>query len=365
MTWTRTKVATEDAPRAISPPMVTRATILAPYLERLGIGGGAEGNARELPAIIDAGDYILELDDWERMIIRVHASGTDVKGRPWPSLVTEGLAFQLRCLERMAVLDGAAVDTPDQLAHLTGHLIIDGAIGITLLDDLRWAINRLIREGQVGVAGRLTGFRNAVNQNISRVRSYVDPGTFTRTESAADEMSGGHIQHNWPEIPAGEDDEEPPPKPARNRRRPSPPKVRRKTVTAPELPRPAEESSSSRLLSLTIVLIVSGMLWSFLMPRGADSESPPTLTREEFAEIPSISEVEARPPSLYVTFNTTEWREMGELKRWRALERVGTIATVAGYTGAHMRTSDGETVGRWSKRLGAKAVNNPIGRGPS
>jgi len=365
MTSTRTTVMTEDAPREMPPPMVTRGTILAPYLERFGIGQDADPALREPPATVDAGDYILELDEWERTILRTNASGTDAKGRPWPSLVTEGLAFQLRCIERASVLDGAAVDTPGQLAHLTGHLIIDGAIGITLLDDLQWAINRLIREGQVRVAGQLAEFRNAVNLNVSRVRSYVGAETFARTESAANELSCGRIQRSWPELPPEEDDEESPTKPAVTRRRPSPPKVPRKIVAVAEPHRSVYESSSSRLLSLTIVLIVSGMLWSLLLHRGAGSAPPPTLTQQDFVAIPSVSEVEARPPSLYVTFSTPQWREMGELKRWRALEQIGTIATGAGYTGALMRTSDGETVGQWSKRRGAKAVNHPVGRGPS
>ena len=364
MTSTRTKVMTEDEPGVTTRPLVTRATILTPYLERLGIGEDADEPLEEPPTNVDAGDYVLELDEWERTVIRSYSSGTDAKGRPWPSLVTEGLAFQLRCIERASVLDGAEVDTPDQFAHLIGHLIIDGAIGITLLDELQWAINRLIREGQVRVAGRLAEFRNAVNLNVSRVRSYVDAETFGRTESAANELSCGGIQQSWPEIPEGEDDEEPPPKTVAVRSRPVLPAVRRKTVAVAE-PRQPVESSSSRVLSLTIVFVVSGMLWSLLLPRGAGSEPPPTLTQRDFVEIPSVSEVVARPPSLYVTFGNPEWQEMGELKRWRALEQIGTIATGAGYTGALMRTADGETVGQWSKRRGAKAVNRPVGRGPS
>ena len=112
MTSTRTKVMTEDEPGVTTRPLVTRATILTPYLERLGIGEDADESPEEPPTNVDAGNYVLELDEWERTVIRSYSSGTDAKGRPWPSLVTEGLAFQLRCIERASVLDGAEVDTP-------------------------------------------------------------------------------------------------------------------------------------------------------------------------------------------------------------------------------------------------------------
>ena len=177
MTQTKTTVLIEVEVPSTTRPLATRARILAPYLERLGIGADADGKAVELPAIVDADDYILELDDWERSVLRDHPAGTDAKGRPWPRLVSESLAFQMRYIERVAFFDGAEVPASEH-AEVIGHLIIDGAIGITLLDDLQWAINRLIREGQVQVAGRLADFRNAVNQNVSRVRSYADAETF-------------------------------------------------------------------------------------------------------------------------------------------------------------------------------------------
>ena len=367
MTQTKTTVLIEVEVPSTTRPLATRARILAPYLERLGIGVDADGKAVELPAIVDADDYILELDDWERSVLRDHPAGTDAKGRPWPSLVSESLAFQMRYIERVAFFDGAEIPVSEH-AEVIGHLIIDGAIGITLLDDLQWAINRLIREGQVQVAGRLTDFRNAVNQNVSRVRSYADAETFTRSEAAADELSDGQIQKYWPEIPAEPDDEEQPAAAARKPSpRPSRPKQSPKEVAKPLPPPPparAEDSSSSRLLSLTIVLIVSGMIWSFLAPRDGSYEPPPTLTQQDFAEVSSIAEVEARPPSLYVTFSAPRWREMGELQRWRAVEQIGTIATDAGYSGAHMRTSDGKTVGQWSKRRGVKTINISGDRDP-
>jgi hypothetical protein len=106
------------------------------------------------------------------------------------------------------------------------------------------------------------------------------------------------------------------------------------------------------------------MILSFLTPRDGRFEPPPTLTQQDFVEIPSISRVEARPPSLYVTFSAPEWQEMGELAHRRAIEQIGTIATDAGYNGAHMRTSEGETVGQWSKHRGVKTINIS-GRGRS
>jgi hypothetical protein len=360
MTSTKATVLTKVEVTSTTRPLATRARILEPYLKRLGIGSDAEGDTRELPAIVDAGDYILELDEWDRTVLRDHASGKDAKGRPWPSLVSEGLAFQLRYIERAAYFDGAEIPELEE-AKVYGHLIIDGAIGITLIDDLQWAINRLIREGQVQIAGRLADFRNAVNQNLSRVRSYGGAEIFARSQAAADELSDGQIQECWPEIAAEPEDQE---QPEATARKPSPApqrsRLRRKETAKPlplSPPRQAEDPTSSRLLSLTAVLIVSGMIWSFLTPRDERFEPPPALTQQDFSHVPSISKVEARPPSLYVTFSAPRWEEMGELQRWRAIEQISTIATDAGYNGAHMRTSEGETVGQWLKRRGVKTIN--------
>jgi len=361
MTSTRTTVTTDVEQPASCEPTRTRAEILAPYLDRLGIGDNDDGTTRELPAIIDAGDYILELDEWERRVVRAHASGTDAKGRPWPGLVSEGLAFQIRCIDRAAALDGAFVPGPDQQAELIDELIIDGTLGITLLNDLQWAIDRLIREGQVRVAGRLAEFRNAVNHNVSRVRSFVGNATFAKSEAAAKESSDGQIQARWPDIPAElDDDDRPPPRPVQVHRRPPQLKVRPK-APARIPPQRLAETSSSRPLTLTIVLVISLLVWFYIAPQHADSELPRELTERDFSGVPAVSKVEARPPSLYVTFSALRWQEMNELERWQAMDQVGTIAGRADYIGAHMRTSDGETVGRWSQLKGLKAVKGPRG----
>jgi hypothetical protein len=368
MASTRTTVTTEVEETASCEPTHTRAEILARHVERLGIDGEADGNAPELPAILDAGDYILELDDWERMVVRTYASGTDTKGRPWPGLVVEGLAYQLRCIDRAAALDGKFVPSPEQRAELIDELIVDGTIGITLLNDLQWAINRLIREGQVRIAGRLADFRNAVNHNVSRVRSFVGSATFAKAEAAVKESSDGLIQERWPDI-ASEPEEDPRgPRLAVRRKasisaRPRPkasvPARPLPEASVPARPRPQAAEvrpSSSRLLTLTIVLLVSGFTWWFVASRGAGSVLLPKLTVRDFSAVPSITEVDARPPSLYVTFSGTRWHEMNDLERWRALDQVGAVAERAGYVGAHMRTSDGKAVGQWSRLKGVKAV---------
>ena len=103
------------------------------------------------------------------------------------------------------------------------------------------------------------------------------------------------------------------------------------------------------------------MVWASVAPRQTEPELLPLLTEQDFVHIPSVSKIEARPPSLYVTMSALRWREMNDLERWQVLDQIGTIAGRADYVGAHMRTTDGKTVGRWSKVKGVKAIKRTPG----
>lgn len=240
-------------------------------------------------------------------------------------------------------------------------MIIDGAVGITLLDDLQWAINRLIHEGQLRVAGRLTDFRNAVNQNVSMIRSFLGGETFARAESAARQSHDGQIQKRWPDIPVEPAADGRPPRPAPDHHRSPQPRPRPPVASRVQAPRRIERPSRSRAWLLSIVLAISLMVWVSVAPRHTEPELLPLLAEQDFVHIPSVSKIEARPPSLYVTMSALRWREMNDLERWQVLDQIGTIAGRADYVGVHVRTSDGETVGQWSKFTGSKVIKAPRG----
>jgi hypothetical protein len=177
----------------------------------------------------------------------------------------------------------------------------------------------------------------------------------------ARDSSDGQIQERWPDIAIEPVDGDRPPRPAQPRRAPLPSKARPQAAIRVQMPRRLEQPTRSRVLPLSTVLVISLIVWFFVAPRPTEPELLPRLTEQDFEYIPSVSKIEARPPSLYVTMSALRWREMSALERWQVLDQIGTIAGRADYVGVHVRTSDGETVGQWSKFNGSKVIEGPRG----
>ena len=83
------------------------------------------------------------------------------------------------------------------------------------------------------------------------------------------------------------------------------------------------------------------------------------LTLDDFAGIPEIIAVEARPPSVYFTLDRKRWEKKSEEGKLKMLRSVGFILARSAYVGAQFWDDRGRNVGEWFKGGTARVIVPP------
>jgi hypothetical protein len=308
-----------------------RQEVLAPLLAQLGFGDDPKETVDEIPSEFCVGEHIVELDSWERSSLRKFPEGEDAKGRPWPALLAEGIAFKTKCLEQAGRMEENGATSPEQRAGSIDALITDAAIGIALVEEIQLSIDGLVRDAETGVAKRLTELRKAIFQDVTAIRDSIGREASAKAERKAEAMMLPGLQQGVPAF--YEEDSE---RPDRGR------------ATGRMIYRATVEQHKSKVIPLLIALAFSAIAWIAIDEKRPRYTPPPELTLDQFSYLPSVQSVQARPPSLYVTLDRSRWQEMPTRDRRAVLNEISRIAGHFGYVGVHVRTSDGATVGRWS-----------------
>jgi hypothetical protein len=324
-----------------------REKVLAPYLEHLGLGSGEE--AREIPSVIPAGSLSLELDPREQALLREHPNGVDAKGRPWPGVVAQGIAFRARCLVSRQDLEVDA--DPQRRAELLDSVTLDAAIGIAVVQEMSWCIERRIRDGDSRLSKRLSACRASANHSLAGLRAWLGAECFARAEKLSEtliDVDLRPVSPSQPEPQAKPETEEaaPRPAPARFERSYAPAKV---VYSKPR-------ASRRRVVWLSSILGLSILALAVLTLTRPHYTPPPELTLDQFAHVGAVAGVTARPPSLYLSVDAVRWERMSIPDRRAAMEQIAGIVQAAGYEGANVQTTEGVTVGRWSSARGATLV---------
>ena len=76
--------------------------------------------------------------------------------------------------------------------------------------------------------------------------------------------------------------------------------------------------------------------------------------------MPGVVSITARPPSLFAEVRKLQWDDLSGEQRLDLLLQIGLVADRAGYSGAQVRTTGGQAVGRWLKQGGAHVLGPPV-----
>jgi hypothetical protein len=328
-----------------------RESVLSPYLGLLGVRPGEEETGVEVPLVLPVGEESLSLEEWERRALRQYRGRADEEGRPWPVFLAEGIAFRAKCLERFGRLEPerAGLGQEEAAAEIetSEELVSEIGTGIALKQELQWSIDSLIHEGELGIARRLTAFRNSVSRCLAAYRGRVGGETYERaSERSLDLVGSVPVMAPRPEPEA-----EAAPKRATARYR-----------TRPKPARPvlkARRLVGSRVRPLLVLLVLSAAGWGAFTLLRSDYVPPPALGSEHFAHLGAVRSVAARPPSLYLVLDAQAWDRMTAEARGALVEEVGRIASRAGYLGAHLRTSEGTAAAEWLRERGGRLIEVP------
>lgn len=320
---------------AASPsPAEERRRLLGVELRRL----RHAGSAANPPLDANPGALKLRLDAWEKHAIdrAIQSQATD-----WSALVVEIVAFCARLADREAQQEGAA----SNLA--LAERITDAAIGLALMEELQDEINAMIASGKPDVAKHLSSLRNKLGQLIGPLRDELGGDAFKQAEQQSTLLTVP--RHSRVETPAEDTPEETGPRHAYE--------PFKRDLASRARPYVSAEEQVSQVKSLSLVLVVLLAIWAVLVVPRLLREPIPEIQIAELPRSEAFVDALARPPSLYVTVDSREWKRMSRADRQVYVDAVGASVAPVGYTGVHFTSTSGTTVAQWLKKTGTRLVD--------
>jgi hypothetical protein len=315
---------------------------LAPFFAQLAARDFTEDDDPSISLSISVGGQVLTLDPWERKVVEKFGSGVDAEGWLWPKLVTQGLAFEAKCLSGSGRLETDEELPPEKKAELVDELITVASAGLAVFAELQSSINRLIGDGRMGDAEHLGNFRNRVGQSVALTRNLLGGDAFARAEAGSAGMLAAPVRTATKDTSAESDSRRP--APTQFKRDPAPTRMVHRSVV----------KKRTLVWPLLAVLVVCLAVWIGVTVTRSSYVAPPELTIEQFRHVEAIRKVEAKRPSVFVKLDRTAWSRIPREEQQDVIREIGIVAERAGYSGAQVWTTDGTAVGRWLKKTGAR-----------
>ena len=328
-----TEAAAAPKPEASADPqqgLEIRDHILKPVLDRLNPGRGSQ-----IPAALVSGDTRIEVPSWLREVMLK----PDPEQEAWILAATEGFAFWVKRRLTLPRSRGEQKAPPALADSVRGSLTTDAAIGLALQVELQRGINRLVCGGHHQMAKQLSELSNGIDQELKALETLLGGIPFQKATKLSEKLVRPEEQ-----APLLEESEEEAP---RQFKKASP---RVHMISSQEVKR------SRRPMILGIIFGVCVVGWiTFLLTRPQRVEHP-ILTSSDLIGVRALDSVTARPPSLFVQMDADIWRRMKIEDRRQALEKMGSVAAQAGYSGVFAHTPEGAAVGQWLRKSGIQLI---------
>jgi hypothetical protein len=323
----------EQTPR--SEQAVRRREVLALHLEQLEETQRSGTDLQEALAGLD-------LEAWE---LEQLGQGLAGASNYWRDLVVEGVAFQNKCQTDIGWGPGVQQLSVEELNDFREILITDATLGFALLEESQRAVNRLIRDGEMGIAKKLTNFRNKIAQSVHDVKGIIGEKGYAEATENGEALVA-------PEEPAAWTEQEP--------RQATP--MRQHTPT-PSAGRAAgriefkQDDSKRHIKPLLMLLGLLFVVWGVYIVPTLQVKTLQPLSVNDVSHASEIRYVLAKPPSLFVELDSHAWRALSKTERLGLIDDVGKTASAAGYNGAHFKLENGKTAGRWLKQGGSRLID--------
>jgi len=275
-------------------------------------------------------------------------------------LPLETLGWLTKSHEDLANLRSLKDPTSRAVFALQAELMLDSALGAALLAELESRIEELTLFEDDRSAGALTQLREFLHATVSEVSATISGSERERAGELASSLTDRPLAPARTGAPA-------PPQQQRAVRQERAP-AKEAAVAAPKPTRAAvsvgsgrREVTSTAFLGIALVLALAIWLGLFVMPRFSGPAIEP-LTISDFDDSIGLSDVEARPPSMFVQVDRDRWRSLDEAGRLAVVEDVAHVLARKNYTGALFETGEGRPVAQWLRDRGTQLIGEPVDR---
>jgi hypothetical protein len=366
-----------------------RLRALEPYLQKLrrwNDDSGVQDGTIERAARIRVGARTLSVGAWERIQIQVAFREEMSATRDAARLMALAVALLTKSYVDVERFNAHERSAATDFYALQAELMLDSAIGASLLQETQTLVDALVIAGKVEEAKKVSEFRHKLHGVVGEVKKIIADseaalaeelglgtpkppvsvdGTLDRlAQKVADEVERIERRKRSRKL-AGEPREAPDADesllaPALFSARSRKPRTVPNGGLLPVAP------SFDRTRALAAILAILILAWAGLVevPRHFETE-PPAAPILEASHPNLFEELQSRPPSLYVTVRSIPWSTLGETERRSAVERAGRDASERGYRGVVFRTHAGRPVAQWLSASGAKLIPPAEPAGPA
>jgi hypothetical protein len=302
------------------------------------------------------------VEGWEWEAVADSLKEESGAARSWQALVVEGLALQAKGF------DGVDAAATGQGAAPIADLELDAVMAFKLQREIQKTVEQMIVGGRIAQAKKLTQFKRRLADTVSAIGNVIGEGALAEADALATASPFTPLAAAFEPVPkelthagqpegagsqtSGLDDllalEE---------------RLERRATGETACNAPASDAALAdegrqvpwRTVLLCILAGVLGVWLSITLWMRSGPAPLADFTLGDFRH-PALREVNARPPSLYVTVDAELWSALAPETRREFLETVTTKVQAAGYTGVHVKDTTGTTVARWLRERGLLLV---------
>jgi hypothetical protein len=334
---------------------VHRKRALDPWVERLHaqLNEHVDRLAPGEPLAIDVPAGTLMLEHW--IVAAIH--GTPDAGheapKERPALLAQAIALRMKIELDRAHLWPAQQARGPELYAVQADLLLDSAIGMALKREIQRVIDEEVRRGQMAPAKQWTRFRNHLNSAVSAVRQLLAESERQRADAISDKLTD-----------EPREDQAAPDRYTRLMRRLEiEERERKRRIRMRKKARDALANLPSRTELLVASLAVTAAIWlGFVKLPDYFTSTSPVLSVNDFPRTDGFVNVEARPPSLYVTVDAQVWNGLAVEERRHLVGTISSALLASGYTGVLLSTAEGRPVAQWLALSGISLIEGDESR---
>lgn len=320
--------------------VVHRKRALDPWVERLHeqLNDHVDRLAPGAPLAINVPAGTMMLEHWIVAAIRgALDTGHDALKGP-PALLVQAIALRMKIELDRAHLWPAQEARGPELYVVQAELLLDSAIGMALKREIQRAIDEEVRCGRMASAKQWTRFKNDLNNAVSAVRQLLAESERRRADALSDKLTD-----------APRDEPAAPDRYTRLMRQLEiEERERKRRIRMRKKARDALANLPSRTELLVASLAVIAAIWlGFVKLPDYFASTSPVLTANDFPRTDGFLNVEARPPSLYVTVDAQVWNSLAVEERRHLVGTISSALLASGYTGVLLSTAEGHPLAQW------------------
>jgi hypothetical protein len=356
----------------------------------------------------------LSIDPWTRQQLQSYSGPEGSSESECTRMVTQSLALLAKCEVDLANLQAQDQQTTGSLYAAQAHLMLDAAVGQSLVMDIQRVIDDLLKSGRLEHARPLSKFHHQLRNAMFQLRGRIDSLHDSTLRDLADRISDTESMNDDPGDEAGLEIEgcrDPSAEatdtpasgacadertarsvdlpsatrrmagtpaaqvaPGRHASRPQTRPVKRSpsggSNNGPEARAARGELPTATIPRLTVVLaglfLLTATWLTVVVGSTLGAAGPGTFEEIDRATFAGTEgQIEDRWPSLFVTVRTPAWDGLSDRERIRFAQELSNKLSPDGYSGALIRSTDGVPLAEWLRGGGVRLLDSgrrPTGR---